>query len=232
MKAPGKPIVKAEPLKGFFRRRAIYLPVDTPSRILGRSLEKRALRKKIDPGGLFFILENSVVLYQALGAPAAVIGLERLIATGVEEILVYGFCGSLKPGLSSFAAVSITKAHSEEGTSGHYVTRKKIFHPSGRLRREVEGDLKSLNLPFTRGVTVSTDSPYRETESWLRDKQKKGIDVVDMEASAVFALGEYYDIPAAALMIVSDELAGKEWKNDFGKPRLSELVGEYFLPFL
>jgi purine-nucleoside phosphorylase len=36
-----------------------------------------------------------------------------------------------------------------------------------------------------------------------------------MEASAVLALGEYYGIPAAALMIVSDELSPKKWKTGY-----------------
>jgi len=232
MKVPGEPIIKAKPLRGFSHRKAIYIPVDTPSHFFLSLLEKKALRHRKTPYGRFFLLDNSVVLYQAVGAPVAVIGLEQLIAGGVKEIFIFGFCGSLNPDLSALDVVSITKAHSEEGTSGHYIARKKIFDSSSGLRKEIENTLSGRNLPFRQGVTISTDALFRETEIWLRDKLNKGIDVADMEASAVFALGEYHNIPAAALMIVSDELAGKKWKNIFKSPRLNARVKDYFFPFL
>jgi uridine phosphorylase len=232
MKEPGEPIFKPKPLKGFSHRNAVYIPVDPPSRIFGNVLTEKASRDKDTPFGRFFLLENAAALYRCIGAPSAVIGLEHLIAMGTMEIMILGFCGSLKPDFSAFDVVSISKAYSEEGTSRHYFHRKRIFHSSGKFRQKIECQLEGKNLPFKRAVAVSTDAPFRETRSWLEDKQKMGIDVVDMEASAVFALGEYFDIPTAALMIVSDELAGKEWKNVFDHPKLNALVEEYFIPFL
>ena len=232
MKAPGEPIFKPKPMKGFSHRKAVYIPVDPPSRIFWNVLEKKSLRNKKTPFGHVFLLDNTAVLYGCIGASSAVIGLEHLIATGAEEILILGFCGSLNPALSTLDVISICKAHSEEGTSKHYIERKKIFNSSGLLRQKIEDNLGKRNLPFLEGVTVSTDAPFRETKSWLLDKQKKGIDVVDMEASAAFALGEYHDIPTAALMIVSDELTGKKWKNAFKYPRLNTQIKEYFIPFL
>ena len=232
MKAPGEPIFKPKPMKGFSHRKAVYIPVDPPSRIFWNVLEKKSLRNKKTPFGHVFLLDNTAVLYGCIGASSAVIGLEHLIATGAEEILILGFCGSLNPALSTLDVISICKAHSEEGTSNHYIERKKIFNSSGLLRHKIEDNLGKRNLPFLEGITVSTDAPFRETKSWLLDKQKKGIDVVDMEASAAFALGEYHDIPTAALMIVSDELTGKKWKNAFKYPRLNTQIKEYFIPFL
>ena len=232
MKASGEPILKAKPLKGFSHRKAVCIPVDPPSRIFWKLLKKKATRTKETPFGHVFLLDNMAVLYGCIGASLAVIGLEHLIATGAEEILILGFCGSLNPDLSTLDVVSINKAYSEEGTSNHYIKRKKIFHSSGPLRQKIQDNLVERNLPFLEGATVSTDAPFRETRSWLLDKQKKGIDVVDMEASAVFSLGEYYDIPTAALMIVSDELTGKRWKNVFKYPRLNTQIKEYFFPFL
>jgi uridine phosphorylase len=232
MQVPGEPILKPRPLRGFSHRRAVYMPVDTPFRILRDFLNKKASKEKKTPFGSVFLLDDKAVLYHCIGAPSAVIGLEQLIATGAKEIVILGFCGSMNPGISSLDVVSINKAYSEEGTSRHYIARKKIFQASKNLRQKIENGLIGRNLPFLEGATVSTDAPFRETQSWLRSKQKKGIDVVDMEASAVFALGEYHNIPTAALMIVSDELMGKKWKNVFKSPRLNARVREYFFPFL
>ncbi len=231
MRASGELIIKAKPLKGFSRRKAIYIPVDPPSRVFWNVLKKKALRMKETPFGHYFLLDNACVLYGCLGAPLAAMGLERLIASRAEEILILGFCGSLNPDLSCLDVVSINRAHSDEGTSKHYIERKRIFHSSGQLRQKIEKELAVRNLPFLEGATVSTDAPYRETRDWLLDKQKKGIDVVDMEASAVFALGEYHKIQTAALLIVSDELAGDKWKNVFKYPRLNTKIKKYFSPF-
>jgi purine-nucleoside phosphorylase len=195
-------------------------------------LEKKAYRHKETPFGHIFLLDKTAVLYGCVGASLAVMGLEHMIASGAEEILILGFCGSLNPRFCCFDVVSIHKAYSEEGTSKHYVPRKRVFHSSDRLRLRIVDDLAERSLPVLKGNTVSTDAPYRETKAWLEDKQGKGIDVVDMEASAVFALGEYHGVQAAALMIVSDELTGKNWKNVFKYPRLSSKLHEYFVPFL
>jgi uridine phosphorylase len=232
MQVPGEPILKPKPLKGFSHRKAVYIPVDTPSRIFWNELKKRASRTKETPFGHIFLLDKTAVLYGCVGASLAVMALEHLIASGAEEILILGFCGSLNPDVSTLDVVSINKAYSEEGTSRHYIERKKIFHSSDPLRQKIEDNLVERNLPFLEAIAVSTDAPYRETQSWLLDKQKKAIDVVDMEASAVFALGEYHDIPAAALMIVSDNLTGKKWKNVFKYPGLNAKIKQYFFPFL
>lgn len=232
MKASGKPIIESKPLKGFSHRKAVYIPVDLPSRILWKELGKNASRNRTTPFGHVFLLGDKAVLYGCVGAPLAVMGLEHFIASGAEEVLILGFCGSLNPDMPTLEVISIDKAYSDEGTSRHYFRNRRVYRSSSRLRQKIEGRLSERNLTFVGGNTVSIDAPYRETREWLLDKRKRGIDVVDMEASAVFALGEYHGVPVAALMIVSDELAGKRWKNVFTYPRMKTKVREYFFPLL
>ncbi len=225
-------IVKPKPLKGFDKETAIYIPFDTSSRLIGKRLEKGALKYEKTPFGHFILLEKKTILYQCIGSPSAVVGLERLIVSGATEILTLGFCGSLNPTLSLLDVISVEKALSEEGTSKHYIPRKRVFRASSYLRQRAEKSLSEWNLPFHRGVTVSTDAPFRENMTWLEDKRRRRIDVVDMEISAVFALGEYYNIPAAALMIVSDTLSAREWKTGFTDSGMDERIREYFFPFI
>jgi len=232
MKKPDEPLVKPKPLKGFSHRRAIYVPVDPPSRIFEDTLTKLSSHRRQTPFCRFFHWDDKAVLLSSAGASAGVMGMEILIATGAEEMLILGFCGSLNPGFSCLDVVSVHKAYSEEGTSRHYIGGKEIFHSSDQLRQKIETRLVEMHLPFLKGVTVSTDAPFRETRSWLEDKRKRKIDVVDMEASAVFALGEHHGIRAAALMMVSDELAGGKWKNVFKYPKLNRKIEEYFISFL
>lgn len=225
-------IVKPAPFKEFARSRVLYVPVDTASRHIRKAIHKNILKEKQTPFGNLCLLPDSVVLYQCIGAPQAVIALERLAVSSAEEILILGFCGSLNPKISAIKSASITKALSEEGTSRHYFPRKKTFFPSVSMRTAVESHLHGLGLSFHSGAIVSTDAPHRETASWLDRNQKKGLDFVDMETSAVFALAEFHGIQAAALMIVSDELTGIEWKTSFRQPQMDAHIEKFFWPFI
>ena len=228
-----KAIVKPEPWKGFGRKDVVYFPFDSPSRIIQKTLKKSSL-KEIDIGflGRLYLLKNKAALYHSMSAPLAVLCLESLIASGAKRILLLGFCGSLHPSYKILDAVSISRALSEEGTSRHYLPQQRFFHPSPTLKNGIGDILRQASLPFLRGSVVSTDAPYRETESWLKKMQKRKIGLVDMETSAVLALAKFRRIEAAALLVVSDELWDKTWKKAFSLPELEERIKKYFLPFI
>jgi len=225
-------IVKPKPIKGFFHNRVIYIPCDTPSRIIQKKLNANASKEKNLAFATLYSLRNSTVLYNVIGASAAVVALECLIASGAEEIILLGFCGALGPLGNIAEATSISLAYSEEGTSKHYFPRKKLFRPSSTLKNALESVLIDQKLNFHEGVIVSTDAPFRETQSWLSEKRKKQIDFVDMETSAVFALAEFYKINATALMIISDKLESKSWTTGFRKLLFSKQIRRYFFPFI
>jgi purine-nucleoside phosphorylase len=225
-------IVPPRPFKDFLVDRVIYMPVDLPSGLIKKHLREHAGREKQTDWGVLFGFERTVVLFQAVGAPLAVLSLEKLVASGAKEILILGFCGSLNPEYKLASSIIITKAYSNEGTSCHYCPGQKVFPASPDLQKFVEKRLKDSGLPFLRGAAVSTDAPYRETPGWIRKMRQRGTDVVDMEASAVFGLARFHKLPAAALMIVSDELFSGRWKNGFSDSRLAKTVQDYFFPFL
>lgn len=227
-----KVIVAPKPFRRFRRKRIIYVPCDFPDGLIRSSFQKFILREKNLGFGHLFLLKDKIVLYQSVGAPAAILSLEPLLVSGSTEIILLGFCGSLNPKHKMTEAAIIQKAYSEEGTSKHYFSRRHVFHASSHLKNNIERMLQERNLPFNIGTIVSTDAPYRETKAWITHKQKKGIAFVDMETSAVFALAEFYNVRAAALMIISDELFTKKWKKAFHLPRLKEKIKEYFYPFL
>jgi len=227
-----RPIVRPEPFKGSLIDRVIYMPVDVPSGLIKKHLRERAAKEKQTDWGILFGLDRTAVLFRAVGAPLAVLSLERLVASGAKEILILGFCGSLNPDFKLAAPIIVTKAYSNEGTSCHYCPGKKVFQASPAMQKAIEESLKNRGLPFLRGAAVSTDAPFRETPAWVRRMRQRGMDVVDMEASAVFGLARFYGLSAAALMIVSDELSSGRWKNGFADPGLAKTTRDYFLPFL
>lgn len=226
------PLVKPTPFKGFSKKKIIYVPIDSPTGIIHRNIKKHIQKNKHTPFGQIFLLKDKIILYQCISSPLAVLSLERLIASGAEEIIVLGFCGSLMSGSNVGDAVSITKAISEEGTSKHYFPRKQSFSPSPSLRNWLEEKLDSQKFTYRKNTLVTTDAPFRETLSWLKEKHHRNIGCVDMETSAVFALSEYYGLRAAALMLVSDVLTEDKHKIGYFSPLLHRNIKKYFLPFI
>jgi purine-nucleoside phosphorylase len=225
-------IVIPPALPGFSLERVVCVPGDTPSRFIYHKVQKHIKRTKNLTFGEIHLLAERSLLYRCVGAPTTVMALERLAASGAKEFLFLGFCGAIHPRIKMLEAVSITRAISDEGTSKHYFFSKGVFRASQPLKQEVENMLKSRKLPFTCGTVVSTDAPYRETQKWLKDKRNKGIDVVDMEVSAVFALAQHHGLQAAALLLVSDRISTEGHTNGFFQPETEKKLERYFLPFL
>lgn len=226
------PLVKPTAFRGFSKKKIIYVPIDSPTQVIRRSIDKHIQKEKKTPFGKILLLKNKIILYQCISSPLAVLSLERLIASGAEEIIVLGFCGSMIPGSRIGDAVSITETISEEGTSKHYFPEKFSFSPSSSLRNWIEDILNTHKFTYSKKVLVSTDAPFRETLSWLKEKQQQNISCVDMETSAVFALSEYYGLKAAALMLVSDILTEGKHITGFLSPQLHRNIKKYFLPFI
>ena len=222
---PGEAIIKAKPVKGYSHPKAIYIPVDIPSQILKKTLEIKALRRKETPYGFFFLLNHAVVLYQSVGAPTAVIGLEQLIAAGSKEIVILGFCGSLNPGISALEVVSITEAHSEEGTSPHYPLAPADFLPHPALSRRLYEYCERCGHTLHVGPVWTTDAPLRETKTKVRTYGERGLFAVEMEMSALFRVAAYRKVRLAGLLVVSDELFTLKWRPGFSTSRFKKACG-------
>ena len=157
-----------------------------------------------------------------IGAPHAVMGMEKLVAMGARRILVLGWCGSLQPFLKIGDLVIPTHAVSEEGTSQHYPTVSKNPTSDPVLNRTLETALKDNKTPFTKGQIWTTDAIYRETPEKVRTYQQQNILAVEMEISALLAVSSFRSVQMAALLVVSDELSELKWKPGFSNSRLKK----------
>lgn len=225
-------LVKPTPLRGVTSNRSLLIPFDSASSVMKRRLDSIALNNFRAEGNLFYLLPNYTVLYGCIGASNTVLALERLIASGTDEVILLGVCGSLDSNIRMFEAVVIREAFVEEGTSRHYIPSQERFIPSEPLTGDIEAKLSKRDLPYRPGSIVSTDAPYRETKLWLEAKQKRGIQTVDMETSAVFSVCEFHGIRAASLQIISDVLYTGEWKAGFRHKELRQAMETFFFPFL
>lgn len=154
----------------------------------------------------------------AVGAPQAAMLLEKLIALGSREVILFGWAGALQEHLNYGDLLLPDGALSEEGTSLHYLP-EGVPEPSPALCRALKEKLREEGLSFSRGPVWTTDAPYRETVEKVRKYRSQGLLGVDMETSAVFTVGAFRGIAAAALLIVSDDLSRLCWRPGFRDPR-------------
>ena len=170
-----------------------------------------------------------------LGAPHAVIGMEKLIALGAKRIWVLGWCGSLQPGLHVGDIIIPAEAIPEEGTSGHYPVHDQTIESDEKLNRMLENTLRQQGLSFVKGLVWTTDAVYRETYDKVRAYSNQGVLAVEMEISALITLAVYRSVAMAGLLVVSDELSDLKWRPGFSNPLLKKrthLAGNILLDLI
>jgi uridine phosphorylase len=149
----------------------------------------------------------------AVGAPMAVICLEKLIALGAARIVVYGWCGALNPSLAAGELFVPTGGLSEEGTSVHY--QSPIPWSSDFLHLQLVDALTREGYQPKQGPIWTTDAVYRETREKVERYSDQGILAVDMEYTALCSVAAFRRVNLAAVMLVSDELFHREWTPRF-----------------
>jgi purine-nucleoside phosphorylase len=170
-----------------------------------------------------------------LGAPQAVMGMEKLIAMGARRIWVLGWCGSIQPDLKVGDLVLPTQAVSEEGTSQHYPIGKKKAGTDQVMTRILGESLDREGHTYRTGAVWTTDAPYRETPSKVSEYGRKGVLAVEMEMAALMTLSRYRSVRLAGLLVVSDELADLKWRPGFRDPRfkaMSRFAADFLFGFM
>jgi len=121
-----------------------------------------------------------------IGASAAVMTLEELIACGAKKIFEVGLSGGLQTYLEPGDIIVVTEAIRDEGTSYHYLPPNVKVESSIRLRNKLIKHLTEKKIGYFVGPVWSTDGVYRETRGKFRKFKSAGVLGVNMETSAIF----------------------------------------------
>jgi uridine phosphorylase len=156
-----------------------------------------------------------------IGAPYAVMVLEKLIVLGAKRILFFGWCGSIREKVRIADFVVSDRAVIGEGTSGYYPQNNDHPRPSRGIIRAIEATLEEFSMPFHKGAVWSTDAPYRETKQKVFFLQRQDVLGVDMELSALFTVARFRRVEIGALLVVSDELGSLRWKPGFSSAKFN-----------
>jgi purine-nucleoside phosphorylase len=155
-----------------------------------------------------------------IGAPYAVMVLEKLIAHGAKKILFIGWCGAISSSVKIGEIIVPTGSFIDEGTSRHYeAAENKLAAPSQQMLGGITQILKNHRLPFHEGIVWTTDAIYRETPEKVGAYQSQNVLAVEMEISALFTVGEFRKVNVAGILVVSDDLSSGMWKPGFKERR-------------
>jgi purine-nucleoside phosphorylase len=158
-----------------------------------------------------------------MGAPYAVYLMESLIAWGVRQVFFIGWCGAVSPDIHIGDIIVPDSAFIDEGTSTHYQEKSTIAStPSNEASSIIKKMLQTNHLPFHEGSIWCTDGFFRETPEKVTYFQNKGALAVEMEASALFTVGQFREVDVGALLIVSDELSSLSWQPGFKNTRFRD----------
>ena len=156
-----------------------------------------------------------------IGAPYAVMILEKLIVLGAKKILFFGWCGSIQQGVRIADFVVPDRAVIGEGTSGYYPVDNEYPKPCDAMINAIEQSLQTCSVPFHKGPVWSTDAPYRETRQKVLLLRSEGVLGVDMELSALFTAARFRQVEIGALLVVSDELGTLRWRPGFSSGKFN-----------
>ncbi len=148
-----------------------------------------------------------------MGGPSAAIVLTELIELGARRAIRVGTCGALREGLGLGELVVATEAVCADGTSRALGAGERIAADPA-----LTGALRAQAPQAAAGPVVSVDLFY---EPGAPGGGREGL-AVEMEAAALFALGEARGVPVGCVLVVSDTFGPDGTRARIGDAELLE----------
>jgi uridine phosphorylase len=172
-------------------------------------------------GDLHLLMETrgriAVASHFGIGAPVVAALTEELAAFGVRRFIALGLAGGLQPDLRAGDLVVCDRAIRDEGTSHHYLPAGKYAAADASIVAALCGALDARAQPYAMGTSWTIDAPYRETRGEVEHYRREGVKTVEMEAAALFAVGQHLQVPVGAAFVISDTFGETRWQLDFDK---------------
>ncbi|MBK9782499.1 MAG: nucleoside phosphorylase [Anaerolineales bacterium] len=182
------------------------VPVQKVGKIMGDFYLVRSARGRVG------VLSNF-----GIGAPVVASLTEEMIAWGVKRFVILSWGGALQTSLNVGDIIITERAIRDEGVSHHYLPAEKFIHADAALTVKLKNNLPQTTI----GSTWTTDAPYRETRDEVMQYQAEGIQVVEMEIAALFALAKVRGVQASAVVVAADKLANLTWEMPSDMKRIN-----------
>lgn len=155
------------------------------------------------------------VVPHAVGAAFAVLVAEELFTCGCELLISITSAGQITPLGQPPYFILIEKALRDEGTSYHYLPPSDYSYLQPDLLNTLASAIQEASPRILRGVTWTTDAPFRETEAAICAARELGILGVEMEAAALYAFAQAQQKKVICFAHITNQMGGIE--GDFEK---------------
>jgi purine-nucleoside phosphorylase len=144
------------------------------------------------------------LLFNILGAPAAVDALSVLHAGGCRNLIFIGYAYGGFENLEVGSIVVPTEAYHFEGIFHPMKIDKEVSFPDNELNKRLKQVLRKAGISFLEGINISVPAVTLQPKHKNKDYERIKPLTLEMEYAAVLSRAKEIGIRAAGLMIISD----------------------------
>jgi len=125
---------------------------------------------------------------------------------GSQKNIFIGSCGGLKPGIKSGNFIIPTSSYGQESSVRIYNRKSPVQYSDVLLNTSLENIISTDENIVLKGPMITCQGSLGQTADDVQKWSTEGYFGVDMETSTVFAVSNYFSVPSAACVYVSDNL--------------------------
>ena len=150
--------------------------------------------------------QGITIINFGMGSPNAATVMDCLSAIKPEAALFLGKCGGLKKKNDIGDFILPIAAIRGEGTSNDYFPPEVPSLPSFALQKAISTTIRDYNQDYWTGTVYTTNRRVWEWDEHFKEYLKKiRVMAIDMETATIFSTAFYNEIPAGALLLVTDQ---------------------------
>src|SRR6478735_5415958 len=150
--------------------------------------------------------DDITIINFGMGSPTAATVMDLLAAIHPKAVLFLGKCGGLKKRNKLGDLILPIAAIRGEGTSNDYFPAEVPALPSFALQKAISTTIRDYNQDYWTGTVFTTNRRVWEWDEHFKDYLIKiRAMAIDMETATIFSTAFYNEIPAGAILLVSDQ---------------------------
>lgn len=187
-----------------FERLLAENPHEERHHVQAETLDTRIYEVQLDAGPIVAALAH-------VGAPAAALLFEMLVAFGCDTVVAAGSSGGLVPEHPPGTVVVPDAAIRDEGVSHHYAAAGRTASADAGMQQAIRAALTEADIDFVTGDVWTTDALFRETSAKVAARIAEGAIAVDMELSALATVAAFRGVRLGHAVYMADTLHGDAW---------------------
>ncbi len=154
-----------------------------------------------------FVLDDKTIWFFAVMGTAVMAPYMHYASLfGAKKLLLAGTAGGLKEGGSVGDFIIPTQTTGNDNSLYYSQSDGREQYPDADLSERLFNTHKHALSSVFREKTVTCEMMLAESWEDIKGWSDNGYAAVEMEAALVFAIGKYFNVPAAATLMVADNL--------------------------